>query len=336
MPSLTANSASAPCSPADASDVYVHPATKKPVSNRHSHTAIADEDSVSPSDERGNLKSDDDHVDDHVQPADYFRVKTLVDRFITVGLMLVAVPLMSIVAVAVLLLDGRPIFYRQVRVGKDGNLFKIWKFRTMRHNAEEFSGAVWSSADDPRVTALGRWLRRTHIDELPQFLNVLAGNMNLVGPRPERPEFVERLSQEVPGYHHRIQVHPGITGLAQLRLGYDESLAGVPKKLDYDLEYIRRTNFVGDLSLISKTLTYITRQLFCTFLATVVGPKVRTWKEPDCEDPVSTMTRVHGFEFSTPKSLRQRAESHAIAVHDVGVAVSDFHGVDVPIASTQP
>ena len=194
-------------------------------------------------------------------PTGYFRSKHLIDRVMTAALMMLAVPVMLLVALAILVCDGRPIMFRQVRVGKRGREFRIWKFRTMRCGAEDRTGAVWSSQSDTRVTRLGRWLRCSHLDELPQFFNVLRGDMNLVGPRPERPEFVETLVKQVPGYMQRNEVRPGITGLAQLRLGYDESIAGIPQKLACDLEYICNASLLGDAALLSKTLPHIAVQL---------------------------------------------------------------------------
>lgn len=196
-----------------------------------------------------------------VKLASYFRVKAAVDRMITVILAVPAMPLMLLVTLAILLLDGRPVLYRQVRVGKQGKAFWIWKFRTMRTNAEAETGAVWSSQCDPRVTSLGRWLRRSHLDELPQFFNILAGDMNLIGPRPERPEFAEQLARELPNYDKRTAIRPGITGLAQLRLGYDQSVADVRKKLKLDLHYIHTATFSKDLGLLIRTVPYVAKQL---------------------------------------------------------------------------
>ena len=201
-----------------------------------------------------------------MEPARYFKWKTFVDQSITAALMVIALPLMLIVALAILVCDGHPVFFRQVRVGKNGRLFRIWKFRTMQRNAERQTGAVWSSVTDPRVTRLGRWLRCSHLDELPQFLNVLTGDMNLVGPRPERPEFVMQLASELPDYVKRSQVRPGITGLAQLHLGYDQSVAGIPRKVACDLHYIRTASFLRDFTLLSSTLPHIARQLYHKWL----------------------------------------------------------------------
>lgn len=144
-----------------------------------------------------------------------------------------------------------PILYRQVRVGRDGRPFTLYKFRTMRPDAERETGPVWSGPDDPRVTPFGRRLRRWHLDEIPQIINVLRGEMRLVGPRPERPEFAADLRARLPRYDERLSVPPGITGLAQARGG-----AGITprQKLRYDLLYIRRRGWRMDLWIVWLTL----------------------------------------------------------------------------------
>ncbi len=195
------------------------------------------------------------------QRSQYFTLKPIIDFAITGLLMVVAVPLMTAVGFAVLIFDGRPIFYRQIRLGKGGREFRIWKFRTMCHHAEGKTGAVWSNTSDPRVTPLGRWLRCSHLDELPQLVNVLVGEMSLIGPRPERPEFVHELSQELPFYRARLSVHPGITGLAQLHLGYDQSVADVQKKVLLDLKYIQTATFRQDAMILLRTIPYIVGKL---------------------------------------------------------------------------
>jgi lipopolysaccharide/colanic/teichoic acid biosynthesis glycosyltransferase len=214
------------------------------------------------------------NVSDADLPAKYFFIKPMVDRLVIVGLSIVALPLGILISLAVAISDGRPIFFRQVRVGKGGRLFHIWKFRTMRNNAEDETGAVWSTTSDPRVTPLGRWLRCSHLDELPQFINVLCGDMNLVGPRPERPEFVETLIGEVPNYAKRTQVSPGITGLAQLRLGYDESVAELPRKVSCDLEYIQSASFVTDIILLCQTFPYIVSKIYKKWMLEDVSSNV--------------------------------------------------------------
>jgi lipopolysaccharide/colanic/teichoic acid biosynthesis glycosyltransferase len=147
-----------------------------------------------------------------------------------------------------------PILYRQMRVGKDGRHFKMLKFRSMKTDAEKHTGPVWAGRNDPRVTKVGRFLRRTHLDELPQFLNVVKGDMSLVGPRPERPFFVEKLSKEIPLYKHRHRVKPGITGWAQVKYKYDENIEDVRNKIKYDLFYIENNSWRLDLKILFNTV----------------------------------------------------------------------------------
>jgi lipopolysaccharide/colanic/teichoic acid biosynthesis glycosyltransferase len=166
-------------------------------------------------------------------------------------LSLVAAPF---IALAIWLEDGRPIFYVQTRVGLDGRLFNLWKFRTMLHGAEEHSGARWAQENDPRVTRVGSFLRSTHLDELPQFWSVLRGHMSLVGPRPERPELVAMLVEAIPGYASRTLVRPGITGVAQLQLGYVNSVEDSITKLRFDVAYITSSRLRTDLHCILRTI----------------------------------------------------------------------------------
>ncbi|MEM1355935.1 MAG: sugar transferase [Planctomycetota bacterium] len=151
--------------------------------------------------------------------------------------------------------DGGPVFYRQWRVGRDGKLFRIWKLRTMRVNAEA-GGAQFAQDNDPRVIRGCRWIRKSHLDELPQLLNIIRGEMTLVGPRPERPELMEQMAVELPGLHRRLLGTPGLTGLAQVRNGYTNDLAGMQRKLDLDLQYLRERSIWLDLRLIAKTLPH--------------------------------------------------------------------------------
>ncbi|SMP44201.1 Sugar transferase involved in LPS biosynthesis (colanic, teichoic acid) [Neorhodopirellula lusitana] len=196
------------------------------------------------------------------KPSAYFQAKPLIEFIGTAILMIVAIPIMAVVAGFILVLQGRPVFYRQTRVGKHGILFRIWKFRSMRNHAEQQTGAVWSGDNDPRVTAIGKWLRCSHIDELPQLLNILAGDMSLIGPRPERPEFVCELSRELPAYMERLRVRPGITGLAQLGLGYDHSISDVEHKIELDIKYINEASLRGDCRLFLQTFPYIAQMLW--------------------------------------------------------------------------
>lgn len=174
---------------------------------------------------------------------------------VLVGL-LVAAPLIILFGIIVRLTSRGPALYTQERVGKGGKVFRIYKLRTMRIDAEA-AGPVWAKEADPRVTPVGRFLRKTHLDELPQLLNVLRGDMSLVGPRPERPCFVEKLRANVPLYTARLAVKPGITGLAQVKHGYDRTIEDVQVKLGYDLEYIRRACLLFDLHILVLTAAKI-------------------------------------------------------------------------------
>jgi sugar transferase (PEP-CTERM system associated) len=172
-----------------------------------------------------------------------------------VGL-IVASPIMLLTALAVRLSSPGPVLYRQQRVGLNGAPFTLYKFRSMCANAEADTGAVWASKDDPRITPVGRIIRKLRIDELPQLVNVLKGDMAIVGPRPERPELVKRLSV-IPYYRQRHCVHPGITGWAQINYKYGDTMEDSAKKLEYDLYYIKNMSFGLDLYIIFHTIKTI-------------------------------------------------------------------------------
>ena len=178
----------------------------------------------------------------------------------TIGLIL-ALPIMLLVAVAVKFTSPGPVFYHQPRVGQRGRVFVVHKFRSMRQDAEKGTGAVWATKQDNRVTAVGRFLRLTRLDELPQLWNVLRGDMSLVGPRPERPEFVSSLTKDIPFYGQRHTVRPGLTGWAQVRYTYGASVEDALEKLQYDLFYIKNMSLSLDLFVIVKTVkTVLMRQ----------------------------------------------------------------------------
>jgi exopolysaccharide biosynthesis polyprenyl glycosylphosphotransferase len=166
---------------------------------------------------------------------------------------LIASPVMLLVALLVRFTSSGPVLYRQVRVGKNSVNFTLFKFRSMYQDAEAASGAVWASKNDPRVTPLGGWLRRLRLDELPQLINVLRGEMVIVGPRPERPEFVKLLVEQIPYYHQRLAVKPGITGWAQVNHKYPDTLEDTLLKLEYDLYYIKNLNITLDLYIMFQT-----------------------------------------------------------------------------------
>ena len=176
--------------------------------------------------------------------------------FLALALSLVAGPLILLCILAVKLTSRGPIFYSQIRVGRSGRPFRIWKIRTMITDAEA-AGARWCVPGDPRVTPVGRFLRNTHLDELPQLWNVLRGDMSLFGPRPERPEFVPQLEKEIPRYRDRLVVRPGLTGLAQVQLPPDTDLDSVRRKLACDLYYVQHVSFWLDLRLILTTAFYL-------------------------------------------------------------------------------
>lgn len=212
-------------------------------------------------------------------------IKRIIDILSAITGLILTLPIWLILPVLIKLDSPGPVFYCQVRVGVNrrrqarryhqradsterrsrdrrrenifGRPFKVIKFRTMVQDAEKGSGPVWASKNDPRVTRLGMFLRKTRIDEIPQFINILLGDMSLVGPRPERPVFVRDLSQKVDNYTRRLDVKPGLTGLAQVENGYDSSVASVIEKVGFDLQYIRNWSLLADLRIILKTVLVV-------------------------------------------------------------------------------
>jgi lipopolysaccharide/colanic/teichoic acid biosynthesis glycosyltransferase len=183
--------------------------------------------------------------------------KRLVDLILALILLILSLPLIAVAAALIKLTSHGPVFYSQTRVGRGGKPFTIYKLRSMYHNCERKSGAKWSVKGDPRVMPIGRFLRRSHIDELPQLWNILKGDMALVGPRPERPEFVPQLEQAVPRYRERLRVLPGVTGLAQVHHGADTDLSSVRRKLAYDLYYTHRISFGYDMMIVLATVIHV-------------------------------------------------------------------------------
>ena len=183
------------------------------------------------------------------------RLKRVCDMTFAITGGILSLPLLALAAVLIKLTDlSSPVFYSQVRVGRLGQVFMIHKLRTMRPDAETGTGAVWSSADDPRITLVGRVLRKFRIDELPQFWNVLIGEMSLVGPRPERPEIVSQLEQQIPFYSERAYALPGLTGWAQIHCPYGNTVEAARRKLEYDLYYIKNMSPSLDLQIMLRTL----------------------------------------------------------------------------------
>ncbi len=182
----------------------------------------------------------------------YSRLKRLLDLALAVLCLPVLLLALPCVAIANRLGNHGPLFFRQPRVGKAGAVFTIWKFRTMRHDLSPHS--FWTSNDDPRVTPVGRLLRSTHLDELPQLLNVIRGDLSIVGPRPEQPAYVEQLIDKIPFYDLRHLVRPGMTGWRQVKFGYAGSEAEALEGLQYDFFYLRHQSLVMDLRIIGRTL----------------------------------------------------------------------------------
>jgi sugar transferase (PEP-CTERM system associated) len=180
--------------------------------------------------------------------------KRLLDVVSAVVGLVLAAPIMGVVAAAVKLTSGGPAVYRQQRVGLQNRPFTVYKFRSMRQDAEVGTGAVWARKNDNRVTPVGRFLRRTRLDELPQLWNVLVGDMSLVGPRPERPEFVSQLTEQIPFYGQRHAIRPGLTGWAQVRYAYGASVEDSLEKLQYDLFYIKNLSIPLDLFIVFSTI----------------------------------------------------------------------------------
>ncbi len=206
-------------------------------------------------------------------------VKRLFDVVLSSLGILFSLPIWFVIAIFIKLEDGGPVFYTQERVGEGGRVFKVIKFRSMVPDAEKYTGAVWASENDPRITKVGRVLRATAMDELPQLLNILKGDMSFVGPRPERPELYEKFSRELPRFWERTKVKPGLTGVAQVFGVYDTP----PRhKLKYDLFYIEKQSFCLDVYLVSMS-----------FLITFLGK----WEDRGKSRMLRRIRRFFRFSF---------------------------------------
>jgi exopolysaccharide biosynthesis polyprenyl glycosylphosphotransferase len=184
-------------------------------------------------------------------------IKRLIDILVSSVTLLLFLPLIILIIILIRMESRGPVLFEQERVGEDGRIFSLYKFRSMAKDAEKYTGPVMAKSDDKRITKLGRILRKTRLDEIPQLVNVLKGDMSLVGPRPERPFFVERFKREIPGYVQRLQVRPGVTGLAQVHSTYDISPRS---KLRYDLLYVRKHSLFLDMEIILRTIWVVLRR----------------------------------------------------------------------------
>jgi lipopolysaccharide/colanic/teichoic acid biosynthesis glycosyltransferase len=244
-----------------------------------------------------------------------FRRKAIFDRILAAILLLPCLPVIVLLMALVRLTSRGPCIYSQIRVGQHGHLFKLYKIRTMVHDAETRSGAVWAKLNDPRVTRLGKVIRRLHLDEFPQLFNVLKGEMSLIGPRPERPEFVHVFMRRIPDYGRRLAVRPGITGLAQLNLPPDTDLESVQRKLVLDLQYIQKASAWLDARLLLCTAARVFKlpviRIFGLYRS-VALPKIPTIPK----DPLSSETKMNvidetvdqnrAIDYQNPKGREQR------------------------------
>ena len=178
---------------------------------------------------------------------------TCTDKLMSLIGVVIALPILLIIALAIKMEDGGPVFYKQERLGKDGKVFWIYKLRSMRIDAEK-NGAQWADKDDDRITTVGNFIRKTRLDEIPQLFNILVGDMKLIGPRPERPELANEFYEEIPEFVNRLAIKPGLTGWAQVNGGYDIT----PKeKVDLDVIYIEKRGLLLDLKIIFKTVAIV-------------------------------------------------------------------------------
>lgn len=224
----------------------------------------------------------------------YLACKTALDFSLALLASIPAALVVGLAALLVKLTSRGPAFYTQTRLGKDGQPFTIWKLRTMLHNCESLTGPRWAIPGDPRVTWVGQFLRKAHLDELPQLLNVLRGEMSLIGPRPERPEFVPELERAFPVYRERLRVKPGVTGLAQLQLPPDTDLESVRRKLIYDLYYVQNVSPGLDLRVLIGTAFYALGVQFARYhrwLGIPAGTPVETATERLVVESVPAVSR---------------------------------------------
>jgi len=205
----------------------------------------------------------------------YAPLKAAVEWVVAVALLMVSAPVVLVLAVAVKLTSAGPAFYAQTRLGRFGHKYRMFKLRTMVHGAEAGTGPVWAAKNDGRITPIGKFLRNTHLDELPQLWNVVRGEMGLIGPRPERPEIAARIERQIPEFRNRLAVRPGVTGLAQMLLPADDptdpELICVRKKLAHDLYYVRKLNFLLDLRIAASTPCYFLAAMIDAMRHSLVG-----------------------------------------------------------------
>lgn len=241
----------------------------------------------------------------------YRRIKAGVEWLTAAALLIPAAPLLGGLALLLTLTSEGPILYSQMRLGRNGRVFRIYKLRTMLHRCEASTGPVWSVAGDPRITRVGQWLRDTHLDELPQLWNVLRGEMALIGPRPERPEIASQLERWLPEFRDRLAVRPGITGLAQMQLPPDSDLHTVQRKLLHDLHYIEHQGPLLDARIAASTTLYFVGRACSAVSRWLAGPLLATRPVTDA----ATLPRLGLTTAERPTTLGPKADlpelSHA-------------------------
>lgn len=183
----------------------------------------------------------------------YETTKKIFDVILSIIILIIFFPILLLIIIIISLETGRPILIKQERYGLYGKIFLMYKFRTMYNNSET-NGPLWTVKNDPRITKFGNFLRKSRLDELPQLINVLRGEMSIVGPRPERPFFMNKIEEKMPEFRQRLNVKPGITGLAQIMYKYTNTVEEAKGKLFYDMEYIKNRSFLFDLKIILKTI----------------------------------------------------------------------------------
>lgn len=224
----------------------------------------------------------------------YVKLKTIVEPLIAFAMIIILLPLFMITALLVRLSSPGPIVYSQRRLGLGGIPFNIYKFRTMKQDAES-NGIQWASEQDPRITPIGQWLRKLHLDELPQLWNILVGDLSFVGPRPERPEFYEKLVQDIPLFYLRTAIRPGVTGWAQVCAGYANSVEGSKLKLSYDLYYFKNLSLKMDLQTVFLTFVHVFRK-------TLFGEQALKQTLTPNSDPKLSVSDIVPASSSTQKS----------------------------------
>ncbi len=268
------------------------------------------------------------------EPSSYFGRFGWLGMVTTVLMLFFAMPFIVSLVILTKLTSRGPGIYRQTRVGLKGEVFTVYKIRTMANDAESKSGPVWTAGiSDPRVTALGKFMRASHLDELPQLFNVIRGEMSIIGPRPERPEFTQFLAKEIPGYVGRLSVKPGITGLAQIILPADSDLESVQKKLDLDLEYVQSGTLILDFKIALCTAIKMVG-LRSSDAANWLGVMKHTTCQNGIDARVSTDTNCHADSDTGSTGDSRNRKRKSISLNELVEGVSGTkaadHSADLP------